>query len=219
MVEDLLGLNLQGAVGRRGNKVTLQWLRQHFNGEVEETDTQVQIEKKARGYIMQLIGGVLVPDQSSSRVHLCYLELLRDLKVVGQWDDKFHSPDLATHFIGHYRHSLDMQKPDEVIWQPNSDELIELLHPLCSLGGIFGGQRGLMCIVAQEKFLWNEPLMHGVWSLPAVVEEEEGVEDEGNVEVHADKEVGVDANVEATEGELHDAHAHGKDMVAQPHPQ
>lgn len=84
MVRDLLGLELRHAP-RRGNKVTLQWLRGHFNGQVAETDTQVQIEQKARGYIMQLIGGVLVPDESSSRVHLCYLELLRDLRAAGQY--------------------------------------------------------------------------------------------------------------------------------------
>lgn len=197
MVRDLLGLELEEAGRRRGNKVTLQWLRGHFNGQVQETDTQVQIEQKARGYIMQLIGGMVVPDESSGRVHLCYLELLRDLRVVGQyswgsaglgtlyralchlsesnskdaggffillqvwawerlpylapgrvgdrpprqgaalmgrWDDKFHSPDLATHVVGHYRHSLDMQKPDEVIWQPYKDGLIELLPPFCSAG-------------------------------------------------------------------------------------
>ncbi|KAH7838048.1 hypothetical protein Vadar_021454 [Vaccinium darrowii] len=52
----------------------------------------------------------------------------------GAWDDKFHSPDLATHVVGHYRHSLDMQKPDEVIWQPYKDGLIELLPPFCSAG-------------------------------------------------------------------------------------
>ncbi|KAH7867414.1 hypothetical protein Vadar_033030 [Vaccinium darrowii] len=304
MVWDLLGLELKDTEGRRGNKVTLQWLRRHFNGQVQETDTQVQIEQKARGYIMQLIGGMLVPDESSGRVHLCCLELLRDLRAVGQyswgsaglgtlyrglcqilkmqeaslscfkWDDKFHSPNLATHVVGHYRHSLDMQKPDEVISQPYKDGLIELLPPFCSAGrniwrakvpfinfnivemhqpeshatvwistvatrtlscsrpfarsepDIVGaypdedeyvtwykritvtfvsqmsasldkamnlfrslittdeskrvhavGRQGLMCIVAQEKFLRKEPPVHGVWSPPAVVEEDEGVED------------------------------------------
>ncbi|KAH7864060.1 hypothetical protein Vadar_025269 [Vaccinium darrowii] len=140
---------------------------------------------------------MLVPNESSGRVHLCYLELLRDLRAAGQysrgsaglgtlyrglchllesnskdaggffillqvwawerlpyiapgrvgdrpprqgaalmgrWDDKFHSPDLATHKVGHYRHSLDMQKPDEVIWQPYKDSLIELMPPFCSAG-------------------------------------------------------------------------------------
>ncbi|KAH7849712.1 hypothetical protein Vadar_021930 [Vaccinium darrowii] len=356
MVRDLLGLELEEAGRRRGNKVTLQWLRGHFNGQVQETDTQVQIEQKARGYIMQLIGGMVVPDESSGRVHLCYLELLRDLRVVGQyswgsaglgtlyralchlsesnskdaggffillqvwawerlpylapgrvgdrpprqgaalmgrWDDKFHSPDLATHVVGHYRHSLDMQKPDEVIWQPYKDGLIELLPPFCSAAlteehrvhvqrwqnrlqfvvqegqpDIVGaypdedeyvtwykritvpfvsqmsasldkltnllrslistdlservqavGRQGLMCIVTQEKFLRKEPPVHGVWIPPGVVEEEEVMEDQGNGGVHADEEVAVDANVEAAEGEQHDGHGHGDDLVAQPHPQ
>ncbi|KAH7859964.1 hypothetical protein Vadar_007581 [Vaccinium darrowii] len=138
IVQDLLGLSLENAVGRRGNKLTLQWLQQHFNGEVEETDTQVQIEQKAHGYIMQLIGVVLVPDQSSSRVHLCYLKLLRGLRVDGQysWGGMTDStpPNLATHVVGHYRHSLDMQRPGEVIWQPYNNHLIELLPSFCSAG-------------------------------------------------------------------------------------
>ncbi|KAH7864133.1 hypothetical protein Vadar_026158 [Vaccinium darrowii] len=365
MLRDLLGLELRHAPVRRGNKVTLQWLRGHFNGQVEETDTQVQIEQKARGYIMQLIEGVLVLDESSSRVYLCYLELWerqpylapgrvgdrpprQGAALIGRWDDKFHSPDLATHVVGHYRHSLDMQKPDEVIWQPYKDGLIELLPPFCSAGrniwrakvplinfniiemhqpervmrqfgyrqlplepscvrdrshgmemkkhshnwadehrvhverwenrlqyivpegepDIVGaypdedeyvtwykritvpfvsqmsasldkamnlftslistdlservqavGRQGLMCIVAQEKFLRKEPPVHGVWIPPAMVEEEEVVEDHGNGGVHADEEVGVGANVEAAEGEQHDGHGHGEAMVAQPHPQ
>ncbi|KAH7848784.1 hypothetical protein Vadar_007853 [Vaccinium darrowii] len=197
MVEELLGIRLEDGAKKRGHKVTLQWLRENFNGQVGENDTQVQIEQKARGYIMQLIGGVLAPDQSSSRVHLCYLDLLRDLTIAGQyswgsaclaslyqglchisaadskdvggmfvllqvwawerlpylapgrvgdrppregaalfgrWHDKFRSPDLATHVVGHYRHSLDMQRPDEVIWQPYSEELIESLPPFCRAG-------------------------------------------------------------------------------------
>ncbi|KAH7838405.1 hypothetical protein Vadar_025952 [Vaccinium darrowii] len=58
MVRDLLGLELQDAEGRRGNKVTLQWLRRHFNGQVQETDMQVQIEQKAnRGAMGQYSWG------------------------------------------------------------------------------------------------------------------------------------------------------------------
>lgn len=76
-----------------------------------------------------------------------------------------------------------------------------------------------MCIVTQEKFLRKEPPVHGVWIPPGVVEEEEVMEDQGNGGVHADEEVAVDANVEAAEGEQHDGHGHGDDLVAQPHPQ
>ncbi|KAH7865052.1 hypothetical protein Vadar_001673 [Vaccinium darrowii] len=195
MVKQLLGCELPEEM-RKGNKVSMAWLRQHFPGRVSDGATQAQIEQQARGYILHLIGGILAPD-NTLHVHLCYLKLLEDLEVAGQyswgsaclaslyrylchsseaknqdaggmfvllqvwawerlpylaperlgkrlprdgvaligrWDDEFHSPDLATHVVGHYRHSLDMQRPDEVVWQPYSEELIESLPPFCRAG-------------------------------------------------------------------------------------
>ncbi|KAG5566046.1 hypothetical protein RHGRI_001843 [Rhododendron griersonianum] len=54
--------------------------------------------------------------------------------LIGRWDDVFHSPDLATHLVGAYRYHLDIQRPDEVIWTPYSEELLESLPEYCRAG-------------------------------------------------------------------------------------
>ncbi|KAH7867246.1 hypothetical protein Vadar_030884 [Vaccinium darrowii] len=69
---------------RKGNKVSMAWLRQHFPGRVSDGATQAQIEQQARGYILHLIGGILAPN-NTLHVHLCYLKLLEDLEVAGQY--------------------------------------------------------------------------------------------------------------------------------------
>ncbi|KAG5540799.1 hypothetical protein RHGRI_020885 [Rhododendron griersonianum] len=157
--ERLLGLDPPGEV-MSGFKVSLKWLRDNFDGKVEEGDDEVTVLRKARGYILQLIGGIVLPDQSSSHVHLYFLSLLDDLQLAGtyswgsaclatlyhyldfgstvgskdlggcSWDDEFHSPNLPTHVVGHYRFSLDVQRPDE----PYTEALIQSLPRFCSAG-------------------------------------------------------------------------------------
>ncbi|XP_058223249.1 serine/threonine-protein phosphatase 7 long form homolog [Rhododendron vialii] len=194
LCERLLGLDPPGEV-MSGFKVSLKWLRDNFNGKVEEGDDEVTVLRKAWGYILQLIGGIVLPDQSSSHVHLYFLSLLDDLQLAGtyswgsaclatlyhyldfsstvgskdlggmfvllqvwgwerfpflaparngkrvirrdsplsgRWDDEFHSPNLPTHVVGHYRFSLDVQRPDEVVWQPYTEDLIQSLPRFCS---------------------------------------------------------------------------------------
>ncbi|KAI8573118.1 hypothetical protein RHMOL_Rhmol01G0253600 [Rhododendron molle] len=179
----------------KGGKISLTWLRARFKGHLEPGYTDENIRQQARGYILQLIGGILMPDYSGSYVHLCYLTLLDDLLVVqswgnaclgnlyhylchscrhgsdnvggpfillqlwawerfpylapgllgkrfrpagsplgARWHDNFHNLDLAAHVLGVYRHFFDLQKPDEVIWRPYSDELIDSLPHICHVG-------------------------------------------------------------------------------------
>ncbi|KAI8554498.1 hypothetical protein RHMOL_Rhmol05G0104100 [Rhododendron molle] len=54
--------------------------------------------------------------------------------LIGRWDDVFHSPDLATHLVGAYKYHLDIQRPDEVIWTPCSEKLLESLPEYCRAG-------------------------------------------------------------------------------------
>ncbi|KAG5548714.1 hypothetical protein RHGRI_014164 [Rhododendron griersonianum] len=84
LCERLLGLDPPGEV-MSGFKVSLKWLRDNFNGKVEEEDDEVTVLRKARGYILQLIGGIVLPDQSSSHVHLCFLSLFDDLQLAGTY--------------------------------------------------------------------------------------------------------------------------------------
>ncbi|KAG5536593.1 hypothetical protein RHGRI_024124 [Rhododendron griersonianum] len=81
-----------------GFKVSLKWLRDNLNGKVEEEDDEVTVLRKARGYILQLIGGIVLPDQSSSHVHLCFLSFLDDLQLAGTYS--WGSACLAT--LYHY---------------------------------------------------------------------------------------------------------------------
>ncbi|XP_058192020.1 serine/threonine-protein phosphatase 7 long form homolog [Rhododendron vialii] len=195
LCQRLLGIEPVNKVDRKGGKVKMSWLREHFNGHLVAGYTEENVQQQARGYILQLIGGVLMSDHSGSQVHLAYLTLLEDLTIVrgwgsaclsnlyhylchgcksgkdnvggafillqlwawerfpfiaprrlgtrqrppgsplgARWDDHFHSLDLSTHVVGYYRHYFDMQRPDEVIWRPYSDELIASLPPSCRAG-------------------------------------------------------------------------------------
>ncbi|KAH1212614.1 Serine/threonine-protein phosphatase 7 long form [Glycine max] len=46
---------------------------------LSEEPTTHQLQCRCRAYIMYMIGGALIPDKSRNRVHLMYLNLLRDL--------------------------------------------------------------------------------------------------------------------------------------------
>lgn len=54
--------------------------------------------------------------------------------LIGRWDDAFGCPDLATHVVGAYRHHLDIQRADEVKWNPYSDKLLDSLPEYCTAG-------------------------------------------------------------------------------------
>ncbi|KAH7846235.1 hypothetical protein Vadar_011580 [Vaccinium darrowii] len=119
-----------------------------------------------------------------------------------RWDDEFHSPDLATRIVGHYRHSLDMQRPDEtrLFRSLIRSDLPEEAQAI--------GKQGFVCMAAQEKFLRKEPPVH------LVFEPEEGNEEEG--EDQANFEPAVEGPIPQQE-----AHAHREEVVyelqAQPH--
>ncbi|XP_058202840.1 serine/threonine-protein phosphatase 7 long form homolog [Rhododendron vialii] len=97
LCKHLLGLDPPGEV-MSGFKVSLNWLQDNFDGKVKEGDDEVMVLRKARGYILQLIGGIVLPDQSSSHVHLCFLSLLNDLQLAGTYS--WGSACLAT--LYHY---------------------------------------------------------------------------------------------------------------------
>ncbi|KAH7836906.1 hypothetical protein Vadar_007256 [Vaccinium darrowii] len=81
LCEELLGVIPEAKVSRTGGKVKLSWLRAHFKGHLEAGYSEEQVRQQACGYILLLIGGILIPDGSGGSVHLCYLSLLRDLTI------------------------------------------------------------------------------------------------------------------------------------------
>ncbi|KAL5177342.1 Serine/threonine-protein phosphatase 7 long form [Glycine soja] len=63
-----------------GNSIKLSWLSSHFANIHDFTGNQEGLERFARAWILRFIGGVMFVDKSSKRVHLKYLQFLRDLR-------------------------------------------------------------------------------------------------------------------------------------------
>ncbi|KAL4345079.1 hypothetical protein AHAS_Ahas11G0242500 [Arachis hypogaea] len=64
--------------------VKLSWFQNTICGDVEEDPTEERLLCYTRGYIMQVIRGILIPDASDSRVHIRWLPLLEDLHRCGR---------------------------------------------------------------------------------------------------------------------------------------
>ncbi|RYR75788.1 hypothetical protein Ahy_A01g000371 [Arachis hypogaea] len=63
--------------------MNLTWFHNTVCGELEQDATEERLLRNTRGYIMQLIGGILFPDASDSQVHIRWLPLLEDLETCG----------------------------------------------------------------------------------------------------------------------------------------
>ncbi|XP_058222563.1 serine/threonine-protein phosphatase 7 long form homolog [Rhododendron vialii] len=85
LCQRLLGIEPVNKADRKGGKVKMSWLREHFNGHLAAWYTEENVQQQAPGYILLLIGGVLMSDHSGSQVHLAYLTLLEDLTIVRSW--------------------------------------------------------------------------------------------------------------------------------------
>lgn len=80
---DLLGV-MPPESQRKGNFIKLKWLRETFSMLTPESSNE-EIIIHCRAYILQLIGGILMPDKSHNRVHIMWLHLLRDLRETGEY--------------------------------------------------------------------------------------------------------------------------------------
>lgn len=214
---ELLCQNLLGATpedfDKKGQKVKISWLRDRFTGQVDDRAPIEVVKQQARGLLLLLLGGTIFADHTGRFVNLCWLKLLEDFKVAGQyswgsaalaslysglchgstkgkevagafillqvwawerfpmlaprrlgkrapppgstligrWHDAFHSPDLATHVVGVYRHALDIQRSNEFKWQPYSAELLESLPPYCRAGmDVWRASVPLICFAIVE---------------------------------------------------------------------
>ncbi len=67
-----------------GGKIEMGWLRDTFP-DPDEDSTEIERIRYARAYILQLIGGYLMPDTSRSRVHLRWLLKLVDFRAAGEF--------------------------------------------------------------------------------------------------------------------------------------
>ncbi|XP_057734767.1 protein MAIN-LIKE 1-like [Arachis stenosperma] len=86
LCEQILGI-VSGPEDRQSQTkwiVKLIWFHNTVCGELEQDATEERLMRYTRGYIMQLIGGILFPDASDSRVHIRWLPLLEDLDACRQ---------------------------------------------------------------------------------------------------------------------------------------
>lgn len=186
--------------------LNLTWLATTFAVLPDDAD-EVTIQRYARAYILQLLGGLLFVDKSQSFVHAMFLPLLEDFTVAGQyswgsaalawlyrnmchaaeshanviagplillqlwaqdrfphiaqhrlfrhhsdvgvdaigqphlpsplgirWQDEFTVMEASTDMLQTYRCKLDRQTPDQVVWQPYSDDVIAGLPKYCLAG-------------------------------------------------------------------------------------
>ncbi|MBA0774541.1 hypothetical protein Gotri_009743, partial [Gossypium trilobum] len=78
---DLLGAILDNIYGGR---IEMSWLRDIFS-EPGNDSTEVERIPYARAYILEMIGGYLMPDLSRNLIHLRWLLKLVDFRVAGEF--------------------------------------------------------------------------------------------------------------------------------------
>ncbi|KAH1083696.1 hypothetical protein J1N35_023457 [Gossypium stocksii] len=76
---------LLGAIPDRikGGRIEMGWLRDTFP-EPDDDSTELELIRYARAYILQIIGGYLMPDLSRNLVHLRWLLKLVDFRAAGE---------------------------------------------------------------------------------------------------------------------------------------
>ena len=79
----MLGL-IPGDTDLDGQCLYLTWLSRSFPSLALDADEE-SIQRYARAYILQLIGGFLFSGKSSDKVHLMFLPLLHDFEAAGRY--------------------------------------------------------------------------------------------------------------------------------------
>ncbi|XP_038885843.1 serine/threonine-protein phosphatase 7 long form homolog [Benincasa hispida] len=73
-----------GEYDLKGSRLSIMWLASQFP-ELPLDANDISVRRYARAYIMQLIGGLLFTDKSSTLVHLMLLPLLFDFEYAGMY--------------------------------------------------------------------------------------------------------------------------------------
>ena len=81
MCATLLGARLEGP-DIKSQRVWMSWLASLIRQRLPEDADEQSVQCRTRIYILLLIGGVLFPDTSGSHVHLMFLLLLEDFRVI-----------------------------------------------------------------------------------------------------------------------------------------
>ncbi|KAF7835764.1 serine/threonine-protein phosphatase 7 long form-like protein [Senna tora] len=83
---ELLGIELpQQRQTRKGQRVSMSWLKFHFQYVPDHNSPEVYKQRYTRQYILHLLGGYLILEKTSTDCCLMYLPLLRDFAECGQY--------------------------------------------------------------------------------------------------------------------------------------
>ncbi|KAJ7979010.1 serine/threonine-protein phosphatase 7 long form-like [Quillaja saponaria] len=82
--EQLLGV-VPPATAVKDNTLKISWLGLTFQNFPADGD-DITAQRYARAYILQLMGGLLFTSKTSTHVHICFLSLLENLYVAGQYN-------------------------------------------------------------------------------------------------------------------------------------
>ena len=85
LCDELLG-EVPPESAHKGATLKLTWLLSILRTPLPEEPTTHQLQCSCRAYIMYMIGDTLIPDKSRNRVHLMYLNLLRDLNNIKKYN-------------------------------------------------------------------------------------------------------------------------------------
>ena len=70
----------------KGDALKLTWLLSILCASLLEEPTIHKLQCRYRAYIMYMIDNALIPDKFGNRVHLMYLNLLRDLNNIKKYN-------------------------------------------------------------------------------------------------------------------------------------
>ncbi|XP_012439295.2 protein MAINTENANCE OF MERISTEMS-like [Gossypium raimondii] len=82
--ERLLGRVPPSSEDERLTYIKFSWLKENFE-HLPSSPTQMDIMYAARAFILQLIGGILLPEVNQNKVSIMYLSLLKDLEHAGRF--------------------------------------------------------------------------------------------------------------------------------------
>ncbi|KAK9998277.1 hypothetical protein SO802_017880 [Lithocarpus litseifolius] len=135
-----------------GQRILIKWLLEQVVDPLPRNAEEDQVHKYAQCYILALLGHTIFVDKSGDRVHLMWVQELKDLSNPRRWlwvPNKKNRP--AYIFLKKYREQIASMLLGQVVWQPYEAELEDLL-PWCIAGrAMWTASVPLVCFHLIEK--------------------------------------------------------------------
>ncbi|KAL6336065.1 hypothetical protein AAG906_010334 [Vitis piasezkii] len=111
------------------------------------SDKDFSVRCYARAFILQLIGGFLLrinqtigfPFMAPMRLHprphdeIATTTFRHAVCIQPYWRDEFRTTSTPMHVLSQYRYLLDRLMPEQIIWEPYTDDVISALPDYCTI--------------------------------------------------------------------------------------